>query len=130
MRPIKIFLSLFIIIISSVTSIQAQTIDCKKFKNGTFKMTFEGKNGIIKRYGAIQEEYLNGEGKPTMTFAVKWLSNCTYTLTPTAATRKSFPDIPKEGLMTVNIVHTTSNSYSYSAKYSWDKKNIYKNVLT
>lgn len=93
-------------------------------------MTFEGKNGLIKRAGNVQEEYLNGDGKPTMTFTVNWLSDCEYTLTPTAATRKAFPDIPKDGTMTVNIFKTTANTYTYRAIYSWDKKKQYENTLT
>jgi hypothetical protein len=110
--------------------LKAQILDCQKFRNGTFKMTYEGKKGIIKRYKDVQEEYLNGDGKPTMIFSVKWINDCTYTLTPTAATRKSLPDIPKDAIMTVNIIRTTANGYTYSATYSWDKKKVYNNTLT
>jgi predicted extracellular nuclease len=112
------------------TIAKAQDLNCKKFKTGTFKMTFEGRNGIIKRTATIQEEYLNGSGKPTMTFTIKWLSDCKYTLTPTAATRKDFPDIPKDGTMTVQIIRTTPTSYTYSAVYSWDNKKTYENTVT
>ena len=77
-----VFLFPVFLVISSYS--KAQTIDCKKFKNGTFKMTYEGKKGIIKRYQGIQEEYLNGDGKPTMVFQVKWINDCMYTLTQDA----------------------------------------------
>ncbi len=93
-------------------------------------MTHEGKKGIIKRFGNTQEEYLNGEGKPTLVFTVSWINDCTYILTPTAATRKAFPAIPKLGNMTVNIIKTTATTYTYSATYSWDNKKVYENVLT
>jgi hypothetical protein len=108
----------------------AQVPNCKKFKTGNFKMTYEGKKGLIKRYGNTQEEYLNGDGKPTMVFTINWINDCTYTLTPTAATRKAFRDIPKEGTMTVTIIKTTATSYTYAATYSWDKKKVYENTLT
>lgn len=123
-------LRLFFPLLFLVTIAKAQQLDCKKFKNGTFKMTYDGKNGIIRRYQNVQEEYLNGDGKPTMVFTVKWLNDCTYTLTPTADTRKSIPSIPKDAVMTVNITKTTSTTYSYSATYSWDKKKVYQNTLT
>jgi hypothetical protein len=125
----KLLFSFACLLIISFDS-KAQNTDCKKFKNGTFKMTFEGKKGLIKRYGNVQEEYLNGDGKPTMVFHVKWISDCAYTLTPTAATRKSLPDIPKNAVMTVNIIKTMATGYTYAATYSWDKKKIYNNTLT
>lgn len=118
------------LLISSAFNAKAQAPDCKKFRNGTFKMTFEGKKGLIRRTGNIQEEFLNGDGKPTMTFTVNWLNDCTYTLTPTPATRKAYKDIPDNGIMRVIIIKTTVNSYTYSATYSWDKKKTYTNELT
>ena len=123
-------ISLSIVFFIFGISANAQVLACKKFRNGTFKMTYEGKKGIIKRYNDVQEEYMNGSGKPTMTFTVKWISDCIYTLTPTATTRKEYPDIPKDGTMTVKITETTANSYNYSATYSWNKQHVYRNTLT
>jgi hypothetical protein len=130
MRITKILLNLVLLFFCSIYALKAQSPNCKKFKTGTFTMTYQGKKGIIKRYGNTQEEYLNGEGKPTMVFTVNWLSDCTYTLTPTAATRKAFPEIPKEGTMTVKITKTTTKTYTYSASYIWDKKKTYENTMT
>jgi hypothetical protein len=107
----------------------AQNVNCKKFRNGTFKMDYNGKKGIVKRNGDVQEEFLNGSGTPTFSFKVKWLNDCTYTLDPTATTRKDHPDIPKDATMTVHITKTTANSYSYTARYAFDKKNVYESEL-
>jgi len=107
----------------------AQEVNCKKFRNGTFKMTYEGKKGIIERKGTQQDEYLNGSGTPTFSFTVKWLNDCTYTLEPTALTRKKYPDMPKDATMTVKIVKTTANSYSYTATYNFDRKKVYRAEL-
>lgn len=123
----RIVIFLLVFAVSGIA--QAQTANCKRFRTGTFKMTYEGKNGIIKRTADVQEEYLNGSGSPTMTFAINWLNDCSYTLTPTATTRKKFPEIPKNGVMTVQIIKTTATSYTYTATYSWDKKKTYENTV-
>ena len=118
------------LLLATILNVCAQTINCKKFKNGTFKMTYLGKNGIVKRKGNIQDEYYNGEKTPSLSFTVKWIDNCTYTLTPTEATRKLNPEIPKDGVMTVKITKTTTSSYSCSSAFNFNKTKVFNSELT
>jgi len=125
----KILFVLLILTVCFIVKSNAQSTNCKKFKNGTFKMTYQGKSGIIKRNGNIQDEYFDGSKIPTMSFTVKWLNDCTYTLDPTAATRKKNPAIPKDGIMTVKITKTTANSYFCAASFNFEKNKIYESEM-
>jgi len=125
----KLLFSFLILMTGIIAQSNAQAINCKKFKNGTFKMTYQGKSGIIKRNGNTQDEYFDGSKIPTMSFTVKWLDECTYTLDPTAATRKRNPAIPKDGIMTVKITKTTANSYFCAASFNSDKNKIYESEM-
>ncbi len=121
---------LFFILVSLSFSINAQTAACKKFRYGTFRMITEGKSVIVKRYGNMQEETVEGANFPKMVFTVKWLNDCSYELTPTATTRKSYPEMPKIATMTATILKTTANSYLCSSVFSFDKTKVFKSQLT
>jgi hypothetical protein len=95
-------LSLFMVI--------AQSMDCTKFRNGTFKMVNDGTTTIIERNGNKQLEFYNGSKAPT-SLIVNWVDDCTYTLKPTEETLKKLPGIPKEALLTVKIIKVSNNTY-------------------
>lgn len=116
---------LLIIVLSSFTLLSfAQTNNCAKFKNGTFKMTYNGLTAIIKRNGNYQhEETVNP--KMSVSFDVTWLDDCHYTLKPREDLFKQFPRTPKNALINVTITATSKNSYTQSSK-----SNFTKNVIT
>lgn len=103
------FLIVIVLTSLSYTGI-AQTKDCSKFKNGTFKMITEEGTYILKRSDSLQLETKTGSGI-VMEFIVKWTDSCTYTLFPTENTFKKFPSLPKNGLLTVTITETKEKSY-------------------
>jgi hypothetical protein len=87
-----------------------QTKDCSKFRTGTFKMITKNGTFILKRSKNLQVE-TEIDNKKEMTFIVKWVDSCTYTLFPTKKSFKKFPDWPKDGLITVTIIEIKPKSY-------------------
>ena len=86
--------------------------NCEKFKNGTFKFTDPKTNKVcvITRNGNIQTEKMQ-DAEEVYDFDVVWLDDCTYTVTPTAATFARNKDATKVGTMTVKIVQAKDSSY-------------------
>lgn len=110
MRQLLIVSFFFMIGIFSVSG-QA-TLNCKKFRNGTFKIeaSATSKETRIVRKGDQQIETTKDvEGHSE--FIVKWLNDCTYTLTPTKKTRERFPHLPADAFLTVKIIQVKENSY-------------------
>lgn len=105
---------LFLMILSTAIKANAQDLACKDFRNGTFKSTNEGLSIIIKREGNLQEEYLDGSKTPAMSFSIKWIDDCTYTLAFDTKVLEKNKAIPKDALLTVKITKTTADSYTYS----------------
>jgi len=97
--------------------------DCAKFRDGTFKVTDPAskKVCIIKREGDRQTERLE-ESDMTFDFDLVWLDDCTYTLTPTAATLARNKDVDKIGTMTVKITQTKENSYVHRVTVATNPK--------
>ena len=101
---------LFLITVS--TFVFGQKMDRAKFKEGTFKiLPQEGYPEMtIIRKGDKQIEKVKGKkGHDEMT--VKWMDDCTYTLTPTEKTLKKTPQLPKNAVLTVTITEVKENSY-------------------
>ena len=75
---------------------------CDPFKNGTFKVTDPAskKVCIITRDGNIQTEKMEDDAE-VYDFDIVWLDDCTYTVSPTAATAARNKDTLKAGTMTV-----------------------------
>lgn len=88
----------------------AQKNNCKKFKNGTFKLVDEnsGTTYIIERKGKLQIEHIKGSDQK-LTFNVEWLDECTYLITPTKETLKIKPDFTYT--IKVEILETKEKSY-------------------
>lgn len=64
-----------------------------------------------------------------MSFNVKWLDNCTYTLGPSEESFKKYPRLPKNALITVHITNTTINSYTQSSTSNFSNKTIVSEVI-
>jgi hypothetical protein len=110
--------------------LHAQSLDCKKFRNGKFKSTFEGRTAIIERLGSIQKEYfINLKDSLKISFNVNWLDNCTYTLTPTKESFEKYPRLPQNALITVKITNTTPNSYTQNSSSNFINKTIVSEVI-
>jgi len=122
-------LILLVFIFWSIPAVlHAQAMNCGKFKNGKFKSTFEGRSIVIERSGATQTETLtafNGKtlAKPiVMTLNVKWLNDCTYTISPTEESLKKYPKYPRNAVITVKILKVSENSYTQSATANFSNK--------
>jgi hypothetical protein len=106
----KKLIQLFLIFTS--TLVFGNEFDCKKFKNGKFKIIdSEVGNSIIERNGLEQIEY--GEGsKLKLKFKVTWLNECTYTLElKKILENPDTIDLPEDMIVTVEIIETKENSY-------------------
>lgn len=89
-----------------------QEMDCKKFKNGTFKLEdAQVGNSLIERKGSKQIETAEG-GLVKFKFKVKWLNECTYTLElkKVLAYPKDAPPV-EDFILTVEIIEVKENSY-------------------
>lgn len=85
---------------------------CAQVREGKFKVTDPKtkKVCLITREGETQTEKLE-EAEEAFTFDIKWLDDCTYTLTPTAATLARNKDVKDIGTMTVKITQVKDGSY-------------------
>ena len=88
-----------------------QKLECQNYSNGSFKIV-DSVTGtsFITRYGTRQSEITEGK-KDSTVFTVKWVDDCTYTLTPTEETRKKYPSLPDNAMLTVKIIETKDKSY-------------------
>lgn len=85
---------------------------CTKFKDGTFKVTDPAtkKTSIITRSGNKQTEKME-DAEEVYDFDVVWVDDCTYTITPTAATSARNETLQKAGTMMVKITKVKEHSY-------------------
>lgn len=93
--------------------------DCQKFRNGKFKMIFNGHTTIITRSGNIQIERREGVEN---TLNVKWADDCTYILTPTKEMLKKSPETPKDAFVKVEITKVNKDSYVQSSTSNFSDK--------
>jgi hypothetical protein len=116
---------LFLFLSFIVTIAFCQSPGCYRFKEGKFKITDANAGGItvIDRRGNYQEE--NNEGmKMTLKFKVTWLDDCTYTLKLDTILRNDNKiALPKDMILKVKILATTTNSYTYESS-----SNLYEAV--
>lgn len=85
--------------------------ECSRFKNGKFRTMIDGKTNYIERKGDFQKEYIVGD-TAILTFHIKWLSECAYTITPTPQTLTHYPTLPSTAMLTCEIIATTDTSYT------------------
>lgn len=110
----KITFSAFMLLFSFLG--YSQSIDCSKFKDGTFKLTDPKtkKVCIITRKGDKQTEKME-DADEAYDFDIVWIDNCTYTVSPTPATAARNKEVLKAGTMTVKITKTKDDSYIQKA---------------
>ena len=125
-KLILIFLPLFFINVAYSQSKKATTktklftladavgnagIDCKKYKNGFFKIMRAGEFSLIKRISDKQYENTSLSKIPNV-FNVKWKNDCTYTLTPTPETIKLKRGFNKNTVLTIEISMQNTKSFT------------------
>ena len=121
-------ITLFFIAIS--VSLLAQSPNCANFRNGKFKSTYNGHTAMIERSGSNQTEYLvNTKDSLKILFTVKWLDDCSYTLTPTKESFGKYPKLPKNALITVNMTNVTATSYTQTSISTFTDKTIVSEVV-
>lgn len=105
----KLLINLCLLALSLTGAAQSK---CAQVREGKFKVTDPKtkKVCLITREGETQTEKLE-EAEEAFTFDIKWLDDCTYTLTPTAATLARNKDVKDIGTMTVKITKVKEDSY-------------------
>ncbi len=81
-------------------------------------MISNGKTTIFKRQGATQQEYYDDAKTPT-SYTVKWINDCSFSLTPKADVFKKYPNIPKNAVLMVHIIKTTKDSYTQICRFNF-----------
>jgi hypothetical protein len=94
------------------TNVLGQNIECKKIKNGYFKILKDSisEESFISRNSSSQTETIKGKYIASE-FQVDWIDDCTYTLTPTKSTLLQLEGAPKDVMLTVKIIETKEKSY-------------------
>ena len=100
------------ILFSFSTLAFGQQLACEKFKNGKFIIIdAEHGNSNIERKGSKQIEEGEKSGFKA-TFKVKWIDECTYTLTLNKVLKNPNKlDVSDNMILTVQIIETKENSY-------------------
>ncbi len=119
----KKYVAVLGIMLFTTSHLLAQTPDCAKFRNGKFKMTYQGKETIIVRNGNKQLQYYDGSKKPA-TYTVKWINGCTLNLIPEQTRIKQLKDVPSNAYLTEKITKTTDNSYTQITTANFSKRSI------
>jgi hypothetical protein len=106
----KITFIAFTALFSFVTNAQEKA--CTKFREGTFKVTDPTSQKLcyITRKGNVQTEKMENS-EEVFDFDIVWIDDCTYTVSPTAATMARNKDISKAGTMTVMITKAKDSTY-------------------
>lgn len=97
---------------------QAQALDCQNFKDGTFYYPTIP-NSISVRKKSIQKSYSNG--KLTMIWKVKWISDCQYKMVCKKVLVKPY-SIKKGDKIIATIISTDGSCYTTSIIY-FNKQN-------
>jgi hypothetical protein len=107
---LTILTGILITLISTV--VLGQNIECEKFQNGYFKIPKDSisEESFIARNKNVQTEIINGK-YVSSEFHVEWINDCIYTLIPTKKTLLQFEGLPKDAMLTVEIIETKENSY-------------------
>lgn len=113
------YILLFLCLVFFSVNVNAQPSGCGKFRDGTFRLVDPvSGTSIIKRKGSRQTETISSK-KGRSTFIVKWIDDCTYTLTPTRRTRRKFGDLPEDSYLVVKIIEVNESSYVQTCKFNF-----------
>jgi hypothetical protein len=110
--------------------VYSQSPNCAKFKNGKFKTIINGRTSIIERSGSVQKEVLfKLADSVKMTFEVKWIDDCRYSLKPVKEWFDKHPQAPKNMLITVKIIATSPNSYTQTSSSNFSPQIVTSEMI-
>ena len=119
----KIGLGLAVVLGMAVNG-YGQIPGCAVFRNGKFKMTYQGKETIIIRKGNKQLQYFDKAKQPTV-YTVKWVNDCTFTLTPDDKKRVAkLKNVPLTAVLTQQIIKASKKSYTQLTSANFTKQTI------
>lgn len=129
-KTMKILTILTFFLLFASYNLNAQKLNCKKFKNGEFKILKDSISGetLIKRNGNFQTEKLFGKSETTE-LIVHWTNDCTYTLRPKDMSLDKFKELPKNALMTIEIIKIKENSYIQKTTTNFAKPELISEVF-
>ncbi|OSZ78452.1 hypothetical protein CAP35_09425 [Chitinophagaceae bacterium IBVUCB1] len=106
-----------------------QSKNCTQFKNGLFKL-IDPEAGVsyFKRNGRKQIEWTHTKTDSSV-LIVKWIDDCTYTLTPTKETLKKAPAFPSNAMLTVHIIEVRDSSYLQVTTCNFNEMKITNEVI-
>lgn len=112
----KQYTAILLLLLTSLAGF-SQSTDCSKVREGKYRLTDTKSKqvSVITRKNDKQTEKMQ-DAEEIYDFDVKWLSDCSYTLTPTAATTARSKEITRLGTMTVTITQVKDSSYIQTVK--------------
>ncbi len=112
-----------LVMLLCVTDTYAKKLGCKIFHEGKFRTTNQGKEIIFTRKGNKQVQYFN-KSKDATTYILKWVNDCTVTLTPDKKAIAKLKGLPKNAMLTQKIVTTNATSYTHVTSANFTKGTI------
>ena len=122
MRSIKA-IACGLIMIFFMTNLYAQKPGCKIFHEGKFRTVNQGKELIFTRKGNQQVQYFEKSKVPTI-YTIKWINDCTLTLTPGKDQLTKLKGVPANAVLTQKITNISATSYSHVTSANFTKRTI------
>jgi hypothetical protein len=111
-------------------SVAFSQVDCSTFRTGKFQNI---ENGVVKsEIERTDSTQIESDGDVFVKFKVKWLDNCTYSLTflsGNEAWKKSVKRPKKNPELIVRIVDIKGDLYQLEARFVDDDKFVYKSTM-
>lgn len=67
--------------------------------------------------------------KEPKSFTIRWLDNCTYTLSPTAETAKKNKEMSVDKVLTIEILKISGNSCTLNVKSNFDDRTFTSEMI-
>ena len=112
-----------LVMLFCIANTYAQKSGCKIFHEGKFRTVNQGKELNFTRKGNLQVQYFN-KSKDATTYILKWVNDCTVTLTPDKEAKAKLTGLPKNAMLTQKIVTTNATSYTHVTSANFTKQTI------
>ncbi len=112
-----------VVMLICVADAYAQKPGCKIFHEGKFRTVNQGKELNFTRKGNLQVQYFEKEKEPTI-YTVKWIDDCTLTLTPDKKAVAKLKGVPANAVLTQKMVSTNATSYTHLTSANFTKRTI------
>jgi len=104
-------LLLIVFMLATGAAAFAQEADCERFKTGKFKYNDPNFGTVIIKRDKDKQIEMPAEGKTEIHGDVKWLNECTYTMTYTKIVNADAPHLIGKKI-TVEIIESRDNTYT------------------